>query len=155
MDEAKGKRVKIFFRNGITCEGIVSKWENNEAILCALESDDVVFIPDIKEDIFMVRFFLSSSDEEAVEPIPKEGLPPIREPERPIVELPPAQEDLKPLDKQELRMKKLAELRAQQKQELEQKVASRVKSHVPTNIQRPTYAQPSFTSRFPKNNTSS
>jgi len=112
MDEANGKRVKIFFRNGITCEGIVSKWENNEAILCALESDDVVFIPDIKGDVLMVRFFLSSSNK-AIEPVPKEGLPPIREPERPIVELPPAQEDLKPLDKQELRMKKLAELRAQ------------------------------------------
>lgn len=155
MDEAKGKRVKIFFRNGITCEGIVSKWENNEAILCALESDDVVFIPDIKEDIFMVRFFLTPSEKEVVEPAAQESQAPIREPERPIVELPPAQEELQPLDKQELRMKKLVELRAQQKEELKQKIANRVKSHVPTNIQRPTYAQPSFTSRVPKNNTSS
>ena len=159
MEEAIGKRVKIFFRNGMTCEGFVSKWANNEAVLRSLESDDVVFLPDVKEDVFMVRFFFQ--DKEVVEKPPKEGLPPIIEPElekpKPIkaqAQVPPSQPK-KVIDKQELRLKKLVELRAQQKKELEENVSKRLKSHVPTNIQRPTYVQPSFTKPVSKNNTSS
>jgi hypothetical protein len=68
------RHVKVFFKNGLTCEGIVIQWTDNEAFLQSLDNEDILHIYNVSENIMMVKVFtIEMRDEDFVmepEPLP-------------------------------------------------------------------------------------
>lgn len=78
------KRVKVYFKNGFSCEGKVLLWEiepqdekhqrehpNGFGMLQSLQGQDVLHIYDLKKEVLMVRVFLEEGQEEQHVPQPK------------------------------------------------------------------------------------
>ena len=61
------QHIKVFFKNGLTCEGIVIKWKDNQAFLSSLSNDDILHLYNLKEDVMMVRIFAQEEEEEEEE----------------------------------------------------------------------------------------
>jgi hypothetical protein len=174
------RHVKVFFKNGLTCEGIVIQWVDNEAFLQSLDNEDILHLYNVKENVMMVKVFsIEMRDEDFVmepepEPEPErfngdhllQQQPPARytraptaeaadykREAAPIVEPPAPAVNFHPDTKHDLRLKKLAELRNMQKKALEEQVSKRMRSHVPTNMTTTLdpYDTPSFTKPGPQN----
>ena len=167
------KKVKVFFKNGYVCEGTVMQWDedavlqsNDDFLHLYNVKENVLMV-----HIYSTEKSLDTGNVDC----PKCGFPtvgqykgiyitgkrcpccaylenpqkvedvilpkPIVEPEPPTL----STEESQKLSSQELRLKKLAELRAIQQQEVKEQITKRVKSHVPTDLKSNAYEYPNFT----------
>lgn len=60
-----GHKIKLFFKNGIIEEGYVQYWSNNQATLKSINSDNLLIIFNVQENIMAAKIILETDDEES------------------------------------------------------------------------------------------
>jgi sRNA-binding regulator protein Hfq len=112
------KQVRIFLKTGLSAEGIVSSWSNEQVILQDVKSNNLLIIYDPQENIIMIHVIINAPKEQNA--LPKEQSEKsvaevfnkirkdIKDPDPDILKL----DDYEP--DPTLRFKKLAELRQEQ-----------------------------------------
>lgn len=129
MIPIKGQYVKIIFRNSTQVEGFVEEWFENSATLKAEDGKSVLVILDIEQDVMAVKIVidfiaptkLSKKFEELVEEFQE------------VYEEPSADD---------LRTKRLAQLRIAMSEHERKMVAEKLKEHVPSSVPGASYGHP-------------
>jgi hypothetical protein len=113
--------IKILFRNNTSAEGIVEVWEDGDYILRSLDGKSILIIQDPVQDIMAIKVMLDDSQEiiEMPEDIATQSTIP---PPQPTIEIIEASND-------DLRHKKLAELRIAAIAHEKMMVAEKLRSH--------------------------
>lgn len=128
--------VKILFRNGNSVEGIVEVWEDGSYILRSLDGKSILIIQDPVQDIMAIKVMLDSQEEiEMPEEIARQSTIPA--PPQPSVEIAEPSND-------DLRHKKLAELRIAAIAHEKMMVAEKLRSHHISNTMPVKYTFPNL-----------
>lgn len=120
-----GEKVKIIFRNNSSIEGIIESWSKDEASLKSLDGKHIFVILNPYEDILLVKIEVQET--------------------KPMVKLPePKPIDLPQEESEDLRIKKLAELRILQNKAERETIANKLKDHNITDTRKVKYEYPGF-----------
>ena len=71
MKPLKGHKVKILFRNGAVESGVVEAWTDKEAILRSNESNNILIIQNITQDVMAIKVILEDDIKNNINSIPE------------------------------------------------------------------------------------
>jgi hypothetical protein len=60
MKAFTGKKIKIFFNNGMSVEGVLNRYEDDTFVLSSNTSEDLLLVYDNKDNILFVRIIFDS-----------------------------------------------------------------------------------------------
>jgi hypothetical protein len=126
MKLEKEQRVKLLFKNGLSIEGFIDSWVEGNYILRSLDGESLLIIQSPDEDIMAVKVMLH------MQPAIKEN------PEK------TASQPEEPPSEQELRIRKLAELRLEAAAEERRIISSKLKDHHIGDVRKVGYGLPGF-----------
>jgi hypothetical protein len=133
-----GQHVKCILRNGAIAEGIVqSDWMNSIVQLLSLDGESVIIIPHPNEDIMLIKIVLDKPKSEVIkEKIIKKQTHSDLEKELQKVYEQPSGDDL--------RTKKMAELKVLMAEQEKKIIADKLKDHRIGDTRKVEYGQPEF-----------
>lgn len=127
-----GQYVKVIFRNGMQAEGTVAAWSDDKSVVNLPDNKSVCLIMNTKEDVLMVQMVNDISEtkiglREHMEELENQFHETYKEP-----------------SVNDLRLKKLAELKQMMIEQEKKIVKEKVVDHSITTVQGPKYGQPNF-----------
>lgn len=134
MKIEKGQYIKILFRNTSSVEGTVESWENDDYVLKSSDGKSFLIIQNPKDDIMAIKIMTVSPNEEKSFSNIKDSV----EVKDEVIE------DMPQINDQELRIRKLAELRIMQAEIQRKIISEKLKSHSFDEIRKVEYGQPGF-----------
>lgn len=138
----QGAKVKVFFRNSTQAEGIVEEWDNNEAVLISADGFNRFIIFDIKLDVLGVKIYYEEQEQEEQQNQQQVEV------EKGMQEVQNQFEEVRNLPSQDdLRLKKLVDLKRLMIDQEKTIVANKLKEHVITEVRLPQYGIPNFAMR--------
>ena len=141
MMPKEGQHVKCVLRTGAMAEGIVEEWFNNVVQLRSLDGESVLIIPHPNEDIMLIKIILDSPKtqaEEIKEKIIKKSSKNNTELEERLLEA------YKQPSDDNLRIKKMAELKVLMVEQEKKIIAEKLKDHRIGDTRKVEYGQPEF-----------
>ena len=140
--------IKILFKNNNQAEGFVHSWEKDNYVIKSLDGKSLLIILNPYEDIIAIKVMLDQKEnvqEQTVQKVQEE------KPKTIINNIPEQkeiQEDLQPLTSNDLKLKKLAELRISLAKQEREIISNKLKSHniegmkevkygIPTSFKKP------------------
>ena len=137
MMPKEGQHVKCVLRTGAMAEGIVEEWFNNVVQLRSLDGESVLIIPHPNEDIMLIKIVLDKPKSEVIkEKIIKKQTHSDLEKELQKVYEQPSGDDL--------RTKKMAELKVLMAEQEKKIIADKLKDHRIGDTRKVEYGQPEF-----------
>jgi len=139
MMPKEGQHVKCVLRTGAMAEGIVEEWFNNVVQLRSLDGESILIIPHPNEDIMLIKIVLDKPKSEAEvikEKIIKKQTHSDLEKELQKVYEQPSGDDL--------RTKKMAELKVLMAEQEKKIIADKLKDHRIGDTRKVEYGQPEF-----------
>ncbi|MDP2685258.1 MAG: hypothetical protein Q8P20_09575 [bacterium] len=133
------KQAKIFFKNGISCEGVIQSWSDDCSVLLDGSSNSQLYIYNTKENVMMIKF---ANATEQAPIIAATSQPPTTAHIAPTVEAvnykksvtpfvePPPPELIEPEPNIDFRLQKLAALRAIQLSAIKQDATRHLNSPI-------------------------
>lgn len=134
----KNKHIKVIFTNGMTCEGKVILWGDGRSVLLDEVSESLLYIYNTKDNVMFVKVS-AREHKEHIEP--DVGLTPTEVTPYPIEE--PLQLDHHEPD-QNLRLRKLVDLKQERDQAMRDVVSNRLKTFTPSGLLPSYYDAPNF-----------
>ncbi|SRR5713101_1252016 len=126
MIPQKNQHIKCIFKNGTALDGIVEVWSENESILKSMIDQSIVIIPHTSEDIMLIKIILS----------PAIQIKTKLEQQFEQTQQQPSSDDL--------RIKKLAELKIMMANADRKIIANKLKEHQIGETKKVNYEQPRF-----------
>jgi hypothetical protein len=135
MMPTSGQHVKCILKNGAVVEGIVEEWSTNSVELRSLDGESILIIPRPNEDIMLIKVLLEKLKPE-VEIIKEK-----------IIEKGSLEEELQKTVEQtsnDLRLKKMAELKILLAQQERKIITDKLKDHHISDVRKAQYERPGF-----------
>jgi len=137
MIPQKGQQIKCFFRTGVLVEGTVEEWSDQQAQLIASDSHSIIIITNPKQDVMMIKIMLTdqkpSNENKKIKDLNINS------------KIDPK---INPFD--DLKNKKLAELKIELNKQEREIISQKMKEHQPTNIQPIRYYYPNILTKKEK-----
>ena len=143
MKLEKEQHIKILFKNGASVEGIVECWEPGNYKLKSLNDSSLLIIISPEEDIMIIKVILKEKEQS----LPKQDFldETIKEQANNNTQLTQITEDvIDNLSAQDLRTKKLVELKQAAAKIEREDIASKLRNHKIGEIKEVNYGYPSF-----------
>lgn len=135
-----GQHVKCVLRTGTMAEGIVEEWNNNVVQLRSLDGESILIIPHPNEDIMLIKIVLGKPKDhvEEIKEKSTENKSELEEKFQTIYEQP---------SDDNLRTKKMVELKILMIEQDKKIVADKLKDHRIGDTRKVEYGQPKFFSK--------
>jgi len=151
MKIEKGQCIKILFRNASAAEGIVESWENDDYVLKSFDGKSFLIVQSPKEDIMAIKVMtVYLEDDQDLKEIPKENLSIVgdaalrKDIGEIITSVALKQPVISESDEQNIRIKKLVDLRIAEAEAERKIISEKLKDHSISETRNVEYGLPQF-----------
>lgn len=129
MIPVSGQYVKLIFRNSTQVEGFVEEWLENSAVLKSEDGGSLLLVMNLEQDVMAIKIVLEPQTQTTIQ----SKLQDLQEEFDDVYEQP---------SNDDLRTKKLAQLRIAMNEQEKKIVSEKLKQHVPNSVSGVKYGNP-------------